>query len=444
MINYTQYFVFFFESVAIFMTVFFFLQYSIIKRKEHLNYAIYLLCLSVYYILAVPEVLFHIDVNNTTEVAAFNLFKRPVQFLSSVFYTTFIIYYLGLKTRSSFLYRFFRILIALYLVVSVCCFLCNLFHIQYDDVYIIFSLLLFPLQVYVLVALFRHKVPYSNYIIWGSIIIVVTSALTLVYSLYLLKQEPGNLYANAKSYFPVQVGIMLDMFLFTIALQKKIADNEKALINAAYARQQAILLERERIIADLHDDVGGGLSSIRMMSDLMVQKGNSADSSSFAAVGQKISSTARDIAQRMHTIIWSLNAENDTLENFSEYVRQYGVSFFENTGITFKYDSVDFPADKKLSGVLRKNLFLIIKEAFHNIIKHSGADKVTVNITMDRTILFIEIVDNGKGMQAGEQPVSIGSGNGLKNMKKRMDEIGGNIRFHAVNGMAIHISVTVI
>lgn len=444
MINYTQYFVFFFESVAIFMTVFFFLQYSIIKRKEHLNYAIYLLCLSVYYVLAVPEVLFHIDVNNAKEVAAFNLLKRPVQFLSSVFYTTFIIYYLGLKTKSAFLYKFFRVLIGLYLVVSLCCFLCNLFNIPYDDIYVIFSLLLFPLQVYVLVALFRHKVPYSNYIIWGSIIIVVTSSLTLVYSLYLAKHEAGNLYANAKSYFPVQIGIMLDMFLFTIALQKKIADNEKALINAAYARQQAILLERERIIADLHDDVGGGLSSIRMMSDLMVQKSKKEDNSAFAMVGEKISATAKDIAQRMHTIIWSLNAENDTLENFSEYVRQYGVSFFENAGIGFKFNNTDFPADKKLSGVMRKNLFLIIKEAFHNIIKHSGADKVTVNITMDRTILFIEIVDNGKGMQGSDHPITIGSGNGLKNMKKRMDEIGGNIRFHDVNGTAINISVTVL
>jgi signal transduction histidine kinase len=241
----------------------------------------------------------------------------------------------------------------------------------------------------------------------------------------------------------VQVGIMMDMFLFTIALQKKIADNEKALINAAYNRQQAVLVERERIIADLHDDVGGGLSSIRMMSDLMMQKSNLAGDTSFALFGQKISATAKDIAQRMHTIIWSLNAENDTLENFSEYVRQYGVSFFENAGISFKYNAIDLPEGKQLGGVLRKNLFLIIKESFHNIIKHSNADMVTVTIATNKNVLAIEVIDNGKKQQNDSQPVVVGSGNGVKNMKKRMDEIGGSIHFSTVNGMAIYLEVRI-
>lgn len=442
MITYTAYFFFFFESVAIFMTFFFLLQYSIIKRKEHLSYAIYLLCLSVYYIVAVPEVLFNVSIHDAEKIATFNLFKRPVQFLSSVFYTSFVIYYLGLKAKSPFLFRFFRGLITLYIVVAIACFLCNWFNIPYDTIYYIFSLLLFPLQVYILFALFREKVPYSKYIILGSIIVVVSSACTLVYSLYLNKYQADNIYANAKSYFPVLVGIILDMFLFTIALQKKIADNEKALINSAYARQQAVLLERERIIADLHDDVGGGLSSIRIMSDLMIRKANTAEQATFATSGQKISATAKDIAQRMHTIIWSLNAENDTLENFSEYVRQYGVSFFENAGISFKYQATDFPAEKRLSGVLRKNLFLIVKEAFHNIIKHAAADTTTVKLHLTNNILSIEIADNGNGNI--NHPAAIGSGNGLKNMRKRVQEIGGEISFASVNGFKIHIEVSII
>ncbi len=436
--NKTSYFVLFFESVSIFMTVFFFLQYSIIKRKEHLHYALYLLSLSVYYMLAVPEILFNVPLNDQAAIEKFNLFKRPVQFMSSVFYTLFIIYYLGLRSRSAFLYKFFNALIVLYLCVSAACLLCNIFKIPYDNVYYIFSLLLFPLQVYVLLALFKHKVPYANYIILGSIIIVVSSAITLVYSIYLFKNEPGNIFANAQSYLPVQVGIMLDMFLFTIALQKKIADNEKALINAAYNRQQAVLLERERIIADLHDDVGGGLSSIRMMSDLMVQQ-SGPEKNSFSPFAQKISSTAKDIAQRMHTIIWSLNVENDTLENFVEYVRQYGVSFFEGSSISFqcKSDPAISPTIQ-LSGVQRKNLFLIMKEAFHNIIKHAGADKVLVTIYLEKKRLSIEIADNGKGINNGEA-IAVGSGNGLKNMKKRMGEIGGSIDFSDSEGTVIKI-----
>src|SRR5687768_4764950 len=120
----------------------------------------------------------------------------------------------------------------------------------------------------------------------------------------------------------------------------------------------------ERIISDLHDDVGGGLSTIRMMSDLMItqyeaQTGvTGIEEDNKQVFAQKISSTAKDIAQRMHTIIWSLNAENDTLGNFSEYVRQYGVSFFEDTGIRFSFDSDDnLPESHQLNGIQRKNLF---------------------------------------------------------------------------------------
>ena len=94
--------------------------------------------------------------------------------------------------------------------------------------------------------------------------------------------------------------------------------------------------------------------------------------------------------------------------------------------------------------MLRKNLFLIIKEAFHNIIKHSAASIATVHIAMNKSILSIDVADNGKGAEGNDHPTVIGSGNGIKNMKKRMDEIGGTIHFSSINGMSIHITVTVL
>ena len=321
------------------------------------------------------------------------------------------------------------------MILALACFMGNLFKVDYDPVYYIVGLALFPLQLYVVTALFKYKVPYASYIIWGSIIVLVGSIITLLLSLYLAKNLGGWI-NNANTYIPVMISIIFDIFLFTVALQRKIADNEKSLLDSVHNRQQAILLERERIIADLHDDVGGGLSSIRMMSDLMALKETNTGVASFAG---KISDTSKEIAQRMNTIIWSLNTENDTLQNFVEYVRQYGLSYFEGSNIRFQCNtSGNISFENQLSGVQRKNLFLITKEALHNVLKHSGAGNAEVNIRLKGKELRLEITDNGKGIA---NPNNFG--NGLKNMKKRIEEIKGSIDFLSNNGTVIKLTISI-
>ncbi len=196
-------------------------------------------------------------------------------------------------------------------------------------------------------------------------------------------------------------------------------------------KKELILKERERIIADLHDDVGSGLSAIRMMSDLMsAQAGQKSSANGFA---QKISVTAKEIAQRMNAIIWSLNADNDTLGNFTEYVRQYGFTFFEDSNISFDFNSKNLP-NIELNGIQRKNLFLITKEAFTNAARHSGATKVCFNIEVSDRLLQIEITDNGFGLKDNNP-----FGNGIRNMKRRMAEISGELQLIADNGTKINI-----
>lgn len=419
------------------MAGFFLMQFIILKRNEYLFYSIYLLLLTIYYLLAIPEFFFGVNLQNKQLVAEYDLFKRPVQFLISVFYSLFVIHYLGLKKIAGPLYRTFRVLIYLYVLLSMLCFVGNLFGFNYDPFYYGVSLLLFPVQLYIVIALFRYKVRYSRFIIWGSINVIVGSVITLLLSLE-LAENPGGIISNANSYIPVMMSILVDIFLFTVALQSKIADNEKSLIDAAYQRQKAVFSERERIIADLHDDVGGGLSSIRMMSDLMVQEQQPSLGKS-AHFPQKISSTAKEIAQRMNTIIWSLNTENDSLQNFTEYVRQFGVTYFENSGILFSCEvASELPSNKELSGVQRKNLFLIIKEALHNSLKHAGASKVSVNMYAKEGSICIDVADDGSGIKSSNN-----FGNGLKNMKKRMEEIDGQINFADTNGTCISICVKI-
>lgn len=419
------------------MAIFFFIQYRILKKIEYLWYTLYLLFLVVYYLLAIPEFFFHVAAGDAQSIAGYNLFKRPVQFIISVWYTLFVIAYLRLGERSNPLFRIFKTLLVFYVILAIACLAGNFFGLPYDPAYYTISMLLFPVQLYVVIALFKYKVPYAVYIIWGTIIVLVGSLVTLMLSL-VLATNPASTLTNEQTYIPVMVSILVDIFLFTVALQRKIADNERSLVDAAYNRQQAVLLERERIIADLHDDVGGGLSSIRMMSDLMArqQVDNTSAPVNFAL---KISATAREIAQRMNTIVWSLNTENDTLQNFIEYVRQFGVAYFENSPIRFQCTSSgSLPMETDLGGVQRKNLFLIIKEALHNTLKHSGADSASVWVHMQGDELCIEVSDNGAGFKEAKT-----FGNGLKNMKKRMDEINGHVNFSSGHGAKIIITLMI-
>lgn len=430
-------FIFFFESVAFFMAGFFLLQFIILKRREYLFYGIYLGLLTLYYLVAIPEFFFNADTDNKKLIAQFDLLKRPVQFLISVFYSLFVMYYLSFQKMKGPLHRTFIILIYVYVALSMLCLLGNLLGFNYDPIYYAVSLLLFPVQLYIVIALFRYKVLYSRFIIWGSINVIIGSVITLLLSLELAK-NPNGIISNANSYIPVMVSILTDIFLFTVALHRKIADNEKSLIDAAYQRQRAVLDERERIIADLHDDVGGGLSSIRMMSDLMMQE-QQPPLGKAAHFPQKISSTAKEIAQSMNTIIWSLNTENDSLRNFTEYVRQFGVTYFENSSIQFScIVAAELPKNKELSGVQRKNLFLIVKEALHNTLKHASASKASISIYTKEDRLCIDVADNGTGIKNSNS-----FGNGLKNMKKRMEEIDGQINFTNTKGTCISICIKI-
>jgi len=249
--------------------------------------------------------------------------------------------------------------------------------------------------------------------------------------------------ANERNYIYIIAGAFLLLFVIVAAVLRNrkikqqlkidqlIMENEKVTMLAVENAKEE---ERMRIIADLHDEVGGGLSTIRMVSDLIAeQKEQSLQLEQYAS---KISGITKDVTQRMNMIVWALNTENDTLQNLSEYIREYGYSFFENSSIAFKSSLPNYAAPIQLSGLQRKDLFLCVKEALNNAYKHSGAKNVQVVTSYANNILSIQIQDDGQGI-INENSF----GNGLKNMKKRMSEIKGAIAVENKGGTTISLDV---
>jgi signal transduction histidine kinase len=132
----------------------------------------------------------------------------------------------------------------------------------------------------------------------------------------------------------------------------------------------------------------------------------------------------------MDEIVWVVNPRNDTLENLVAYLGHYAVEYFQNTKIELEIRlPQDIPHCPLLSE-MRHNLFLTFEEALNNVLKHSAATKVKVEMTISADECEVKITDNGKGF---EVPVSSGNlpphagrgGNGLKNMHQRLMDIGG-------------------
>jgi len=120
--------------------------------------------------------------------------------------------------------------------------------------------------------------------------------------------------------------------------------------------------------------------------------------------------------------VWSANPSNDTLEGLINYACKYAQDYLELAGLRYRLDvPAQLPA-QIIAPDLRHNIFLAFKEAVNNVVKHAQASEVKIRLRLDATTFTLEIEDNGRG--PGEA-ASKTSRNGLRNMRKRMEDVGG-------------------
>ncbi len=192
--------------------------------------------------------------------------------------------------------------------------------------------------------------------------------------------------------------------------------------------QQALEYERARISQDMHDEVGSSLTQIAILSELVKRDLHPAGNTENGAKGEaekqieKISETARSVVDSMSQIIWAIDPKNDKLENLTAYLHEYLAEYFEMAGLSAQFKLGEAMPALKLTAKFRRNIFLTAKEAANNIVKHAGATNVDVEIGIENNQFHLALCDNGKGFD----PSTIsGFGNGLMNMRKRIEALGG-------------------
>jgi signal transduction histidine kinase len=169
----------------------------------------------------------------------------------------------------------------------------------------------------------------------------------------------------------------------------------------------------------MHDDLGSGLSTIRLLSEVAKQKLRGEKPPEEI---DKIVHSSSELTEKMSEIVWALNSQNDTLESLIAYIRAYAMKYSEEIQLDCKVSMPEKIPLANLSGEQRRNIFLCVKESLHNIVKHAGATHIEINFLLN-TNFRIEIHDNGKGIDLNSLRQF---GNGLKNMQSRMKTIGGS------------------
>jgi ligand-binding sensor domain-containing protein/two-component sensor histidine kinase len=205
---------------------------------------------------------------------------------------------------------------------------------------------------------------------------------------------------------------------------------QKALLE----KQLAVQFERQRISAEMHDDIGAGLSGIKLMTEMAKMK--SKDEASVSEI-EKIYQSVGDISSKMKEVIWSLNTENDSLSSLIAYLQKQARQMMENYPGNFFMTIPETIPDVKISGDARRHIHLLVKEALHNIIKHSGADRIDISISCDEKMRIV-VTDNGKGMNTG---VDNETGNGMKNMRKRVQQLEGILFLESNNGLKLTFEI---
>jgi signal transduction histidine kinase len=217
-----------------------------------------------------------------------------------------------------------------------------------------------------------------------------------------------------------------------IRMQHEIVLQKRKASELEIESRQALLYERLRISRELHDDIGTTLGSISIYSE--VAKKRTQKNENTNEVLSKIGLASRELIDKMSDIVWSLNPNNESFEQLQNRMMTFVAIMLGPRNILY-----DFIADEELKKIQftagqRKNIFLIFKEALHNIVKYANCKTAGITLSVQNNDFIMTIKDDGKGFDVSyittneilSEGKSLG-GNGIKNMNVRADDMNARL-----------------
>jgi signal transduction histidine kinase len=230
--------------------------------------------------------------------------------------------------------------------------------------------------------------------------------------------------------------IWYNTWWFRIAISLIIAAAVYGLYKYRLRQVMKLQVIRNRIASDLHDEIGSTLSSISLSSTIIQSKLNGTNTE-VTKLLQQVSSNTDNMMEALSDIVWAINTRNDRFDNVVNRMRAFAIEILEPSDIAVQFNISKDISDVHLDMQQRKNIYLIFKEAVNNIVKYSGCKNVLIDIMRQGNKTFVmNIKDDGKGFGvpvfSNEEKTL--SGNGIRNMKKRAEELGGEMTIDSAQG----------
>ena len=192
---------------------------------------------------------------------------------------------------------------------------------------------------------------------------------------------------------------------------------------------------KTKLAADLHDNIGSGLTEISILSELAKKEIETSSNQNIQGKLKNISDAARQLVDNMSDIVWVVNPKRDSLHDLLVRLKDSYSDTLSSYGISFKIINLDKISSLTLPMDYRQNLYLIFKEGINNAIKHSKCKRIALESNVRDNVIELILMDDGIGLNIEKSDY----GNGIRNMEARSKNIGGNLKLNSApeNGTTI-------
>jgi signal transduction histidine kinase len=439
------YFSFVFLGLLLFQLIYISFQWYLVQRIEYMYYILYILALTAYF--GGRYLMLYSEFDWSSDYLARILDRQNdiLLILPTFFYYRFGRYFLNLKQTLPDVNTTIKRIEYVILAQAIFIALTNSFTANdFNKTALVLTCIgmQFVLTLIVLRKIYTIGTSLSRFILIGSIVAITTHLIAMLFPF--LGFNPSILIQPG---LITMSGIILEIAIFNSGLLFKAREGERQKLEAQQALldeltrrqkiQEAYAGVRDRIASDLHDDVGSSLSSISIYSYAAKVKLGQGNNTAATELLDMIERNAADTMNAMSDLVWAINPLNDSADKLLLRIKS-----FCSPLLAAKEISCTWQVDEKYKDILftqleRRNILLVFKELINNLVKHSEATSCSCLIKVTDRKLHLEISDNGKGF---DQSIT-SEGNGLRTLKQRVVELGGELKVDSASGTHYYITI---
>ena len=391
-------------------------------RKDVLFYSLYLLSAAAYFFINATGTFFNIDENHFFESRLYYWLNIPLIIAQNVFYLLFIHYFFKDIITSVQVKKILKLTLLFAPLLIVVFLLLRIMNADTQLIFYTVNLLSIPPAAIIIFHVLKNKLPYAL-LVTNGLICTVAGTLLTVCMIYMGNNGATFLLAASYPLFFMRLGLLGDMFFYQLALLKKWRDQDKELATAELKTRLVVEEVKGRISKELHDDVGSTLSGISMYSYMAMQQAENEDNKAVSESIKIIQHSSDEMVNRLKDIVWFNKQGAGSVAATFERLKEYTAIMSRAKGIELITETDVGLTGLVLADEMTYNIYLIGKEAVNNAVKYSEATVVTVKALILNGYFVLSVTDNGKGFYTEMVP----TGNGINNMKKRAEEIGGEL-----------------